>query len=75
MKVLLMQQPKSASDYPRWFSEIDEPMEVVVFTSAQRVKRHVWSSNVIREIEVNDYSSEQATTDSFSSWMKNNLIV
>lgn len=38
MKVLLMQQPKSASDYPRWFSEIDEPMEVVVFTSAQRVK-------------------------------------
>ncbi len=65
MKVLLMQQPKSASDYPRWFSEIDEPMEVVVFTSAQRVKRHVWSSNVIREIEVNDYSSEQATTRFF----------
>lgn len=55
MKVLLLQQPKSFSNYPKWIEEIQERfdcLEVMVFTSNDRAAHHSWPSSVIKEIEV-----------------------
>ena len=68
MKVLLMQQPKSFSNYPKWIEEIQERfdcLEVMVFTSHDRATYHSWPSSVIKEIEVSDYSSDNATAKFF----------
>lgn len=43
MKVLLLQQPKSFSNYPKWIEEIQERfdcLEVMVFTSNDRAAHH-----------------------------------
>ena len=44
MKILLLQQPKSFSDYPEWIKEVQERfgrLEVMVFTSDNRAEhRH-----------------------------------
>ena len=58
MKVLLMQQPKSFSNYPKWIEEIQERfnrLEVMVFTSNDRAAHHSWPNSVIKEIVVSDY--------------------
>lgn len=68
MKVLLLQQPKSFSNYPKWIEEIQERfdcLEVMVFTSNDRAAHHSWPSSVIKEIEVSDYSSDSATAKFF----------
>ena len=68
MKVLLMQQPKSFSNYPKWIEESQERfdcLEVMVFTSNDRAAHHSWPSSVIKEIEVSDYSSDSATAKFF----------
>ena len=68
MKVLLMQQPKSFSNYPKWIEEGQERfdcLEVMVFTSNDRAAHHSWPSSVIKEIEVSDYSSDSATAKFF----------
>lgn len=47
MKVLLLQQPKSFSNYPKWIEEIQERfncLEVMVFTSNDRAAHHSWPS-------------------------------
>ena len=68
MKVLLMQQPKSFSNYPKWIEEIQERfnrLEVMVFTSNDRAAHHSWPNSVIKEIVVSDYSSDSATAEFF----------
>ncbi|ETY72024.1 ATP-grasp domain-containing protein [Bifidobacterium moukalabense] len=68
MKVLLLQQPKSFSNYPKWIEEVQERfdcLEVMVFTSSDRVICHGWPNSVIKEIEVSDYSSDSATAEFF----------
>jgi len=60
MKILLLQQPKSFSDYPEWIKEVQERfgrLEVMVFTSDNRAVHHRWPNTVIKEIVVSDYSS------------------
>lgn len=45
MKVLLLQQPKSFSNYPKWIEEVQECfdcLEVIVLTSNDRAIRHSW---------------------------------
>lgn len=68
MKILLLQQPKSFSDYPEWIKEVQERfgrLEVMVFTSDNRAVHHRWPNAVIKEIVVSDYSSDSATAKFF----------
>lgn len=68
MKILLLQQPKSFSDYPEWIKEVQERfgrLEVMVFTSDNRAVHHRWPNTVIKEIVVSDYSSDSATAKFF----------
>lgn len=68
MKVLLLQQPKSFSNYPKWIEEVQECfdcLEVMVLTSNDRAIRHSWPNSVIKEIEVSNYSSDSATAEFF----------
>lgn len=68
MKILLLQQPKSFSDYPEWIKEVQERfgrLEVMVFTSDNRAVHHRWPNSVIKEIVVSDYSSDSATAEFF----------
>ena len=68
MKVLLLQQPKSFSNYPKWIEEVQECfdcLEVMVLTSNDRAIRHSWPNSIIKEIEVSNYSSDSATAEFF----------
>ena len=60
MKILLLQQPKSFSDYPEWIKEVQERfgrLEVMSSPGTIGPCTIVGWNTVIKEIVVSDYSS------------------